>query len=447
MFPKRVLPLAGMLLLGLGCAPLHKAVQTTPEAALEAASPAPPAETPSPALSSQPLTLAFTGDIMMGGSAAHKLKTEGPDSFFVHTAPLLRQADIAMGNLEGPLGTGGDKFPHKKYNFLVDPSAATGLAHAGFKLLTLANNHTMDFGAEALQSTLQALDSQGLRHCGAGMSEAEARKPAWFEVKGHKVAVLAYSLTYPTEYWAGEKRPGCAVASGPDMREDIQKARAQGADIVVVCCHWGQEKKTRLRSYQPTLAHLAIDAGADAVVCHHPHIWQRLEVYKGKPIAYAIGNFCFGTLTSISQSGVLYLGFGERGRWLGGRIVPLNVNNYQVNFASRPMAKKAAVQFYLYLKKMSKNADLKLVEGKTPEILWTAPETGPGEPPADPAAKAGAAEASPTPSLSSETPVIHAPGPEIQGTPEGRPTPRWIPTPTFDPAGNPEGSVPGAGKP
>jgi poly-gamma-glutamate capsule biosynthesis protein CapA/YwtB (metallophosphatase superfamily) len=137
---------------------------------------------------------------MMGGSAAHKLKTEGPDSFFTHTTTLLKQADIAMGNLEGPLGVEGEKFPHKKYNFLVDPSSATGLAHAGFKLLTLANNHTMDFGEEALQSTLAALDAQGLQHCGAGTNDEAARKPAIFEVKGHKVAVLAYSLTYPTEY-------------------------------------------------------------------------------------------------------------------------------------------------------------------------------------------------------------------------------------------------------
>src|SRR5581483_7795482 len=273
--------------------------------------------------SNQPITLAFTGDIMMGGSADHKLKTEGPDSFFTFTRSLIKYADLAMGNLEGPLGTGGTKFPHKKYNFLVDPAAAIGLAHAGFKLLTMANNHTMDFGVEALQSTFAALDAQGLKHAGAGMNETEAREPAMFEIKGHRVAVLAYSLTEPTEYWATSTRAKCA-------------------DIVVVCCHWGQEKHTRLRGYQPTLAHLAIDAGADAVVCHHPHIWQTLETYHGKPIAYAIGNFCFGALTSISQSGILYLTFGEKGVWLGGKIFPLNVRNGQVNFAARPMYERQA---------------------------------------------------------------------------------------------------------
>ena len=410
------------LFLATGCAPLKKVVQETSVLPTPTSSP-----TPAPLAmqtSSQAITLAFTGDIMMGGSAALKLKSQGPDSFFTYTAPLIQQADIAMGNLEGPLGTIGEKFPHKKYNFLVFPTAAAGLAHAGFKLLTLANNHTMDFGVEALQSTLAALDGQGLKHAGAGLNETEARQPAWFETKGHKVAVLAYSLTYPTEYWATATRAGCAVASGPDMREDIAKARTQGADIVIVCCHWGQEKKTRLRGYQPTLAHLAIDAGADAVVCHHPHIWQGLEVYQGKPIAYAIGNFCFGTLTSISQSGILYLTFGEKGRWLGGRILPLNVLNSRVNFAARPMDLKNSRKFFSYLHKLSKKADLGMAGS---EILWKAPGPLPEEAPTAP------------------QPAI--PGPSITPTIPVTPPPQRVFTPTPDPGGNPEGSVPGAVKP
>ncbi len=420
MLGKRILyPIMGALLLAMGCAPNRKMlVQQTQNLPAQAVSPTPTQIPEKVQSSSQPLTLAFTGDIMMGDSAAHKLKTEGPDSFFTFTAPLLKQADLAMGNLEGPLGTGGDKFPHKKYNFLVDPSCAIGLAHAGFKLLTLANNHTMDFGVPALQSTLAALDAQGLKHCGAGMNEGEAREPAWFEMKGHKIAVLAYSLTEPTEYWATDTRAGCAAASGPDMREDIARAHKEGADLVVVCCHWGQEKHTRLRDYQPTLAHLAIDAGADAVVCHHPHIWQTLETYHGKPIAYAIGNFCFGTLTSISQSGILYLTFGENGTWLGGRILPLNVLNYQVHFASRPMNKKNAEKFFAYLHKFSKSADLKM-EGT--EIEWKSPSVG-SEPTLQPLSGPGT---SPTP----------------------LPTLVVLPTPTLDPSGNSQGAVPGTLKP
>ncbi len=366
------------VLLAVGCAGVRKVTQTTGEA---------PAPTPTPiaaSTSDKTITLAFTGDIMMADSAAYKLKTEGPDSFFTYTAPFLKQADITMGNLEGPLGLSGKNTVKKKYTFLVNPSAALGLSHAGFNLLTLANNHTMDFGPKALQSTLRALDELGLKHAGAGINLAEAREPAWFELKGHKVAVLAYSLTYPSEFWATNDNPGCAPAHADLMREDIQAARAKGANLVIVCCHWGQEKHTRLRYYQPELAHMAIDAGADAVVGHHPHIWQGLEVYKGKPIAYAIGNFCFGTLTPIKDSGILYLSFDDKNRWGGGKIVPLNVNNYQVQFAARPMQPKAAKSFYGYLRKLSKGVDLgygdEIFEWKAPDVAVTAVPTPTPEP-------------------------------------------------------------------
>ena len=370
-------------LMTVGCAQVQKAAPErfsapptiTASPFLTATSTSTP--TPTPVVSSslgQTLTLAFTGDIMMGGSASYKLKTEGPDAFFIHTAPYLKQADIVMGNLEGPLGTSGQKCPHKKYNFLIDPSCAPGLARAGFTLMTLANNHIMDFGPEALRSTIIALEEAGLKHAGAGSNLEEARTPAWLELKGHKVAVLAYSRTEPVEYWAAESRAGCAAALEQTMREDITGAKARGADLVIVVCHWGQEKKTKLRFYQPELAHMAIDAGADAVVGHHPHIWQGLEVYHGKPIAYAIGNFCFGSLsTSTVQSGILYLNFDGKNRWIGGRVLPLNVNNYQVQFAAQPMKEKQAGKFLEYLRGLSDTADLSLTTDL--EYQWKAPSS------------------------------------------------------------------------
>ena len=322
------------------------------------------------------------------------------------------------------MGLTGRNTVRKKYTFLVDPSAAFGLAHAGYTLLTRANNHTMDFGSEALESTLQALDQQGLGHAGAGHDLTEARKPAIVEVKGRKVAVLAYSLTYPQEFWASKDRPGCAPADGYLMKEDIQAARAQGADLVIVCCHWGQEKHTRLRSYQPNLAHLAIDAGADAVVGHHPHIWQGLEVYNGKPIAYAIGNFAFGTLTSIKDSGILYLTFDEKNQWAGGQVLPLNVYNHQVAFTPRPMGDKESVKFFLYLKGLSKGTDLRLVKDEYPEIRWATPD-GKVAPNIDDL-KPQAPKTTTPPALSPTATVT---------------APRSTPTP--EPSDDPQGSVPG----
>ncbi len=422
----RVIIKSSILLMAIffavGCAGVKKVTQTTGEA---------PPPTPTAVIapsSDKTITLAFTGDIMMADSAAYKLKTEGPDSFFTYTAPLLKQADIAMGNLEGPLGLKGKKVKGKKYTFLVAPSCALGLAHAGYKLLTLANNHTMDYGPMALQSTIAALESQKLQHTGAGMNNAEARQPAWFDLKGRKVAVLAYSNTIPAKYWATDKRPGCAPAYADEMREDIKAARDKGANLVIVCCHWGQEKKTTLRYYQPQLAHMAIEAGADAVVGHHPHIWQGLEVYQGKPIAYAIGNFCFGTLTPIKDSGILYLSFDEKNRWGGGKIVPLNVNNYQVQFAAQPMQPKAAKSFYNYLTKLSKNVDLSYADDS---FTWKAPDVT--------VTPVSTPIASPTPTES----IIKNGSSKKRMT---SPTP-FEGTPTPEPRDNPNGSLPGVKKP
>lgn len=350
--------LTGLLLVGCASRQVVKPQETTTAAAPITAATAIPEVTPTPTPSNPNITMAFVGDIMMGGRAANKLKTEGPDSFFIHTAPLLKKADIVVGNLEGPLGldpTGKDK---KKFNFLIDPIAADGLGRAGFKVLTMANNHTMDFGVEALKSTFAALDKNGLKRAGAGMNEEMARRPAWLDVNGHKVAILAYSLTEPTRFWANAEKPGCAHATPKDIKEDIQKARAEGAQLVFVCIHWGREKQVKLRSYQPYIAHEAIDAGADAVIGHHPHIWQKLEVYHGHPIAYSIGNFAFGSITQQASSGILYLSFDEKNQWTGGKIAPLDVSNYRVDFASRLMTPANAKKFFNYLAETSTNVNL-----------------------------------------------------------------------------------------
>jgi len=365
-----------LLLTTLGCAPAQKA----PLGTLSTADPGEPAQevTPVPTPSGtedRPLTLAFVGDIMMAGSAANKLKTQGADSFFTRTADLLTEADIAVGNLEGPLGLTGKVWIKKQYSFLVDPSAAGGLARAGFDVMTLANNHTMDYGPDALRTTLQALQEEGLAHAGAGMNLTQARGPAWIERNGWKVAFFSYSKTYPTEFWAGDTRPGCAPADGHMIREDIQAARSRGADLVFILCHWGQEKKTKLRGYQPDLAELAIEAGADGVIGHHPHIWQSLDVHRGKPVAYSVGNFAFGSLSaSTTESGILFLTYDRDRRWSGGWIVPLDVNNHRVSFCPTPMKEAAAGKFYKYLAGLSKRAALSL-EGTV--IRWKAPAARP----------------------------------------------------------------------
>jgi poly-gamma-glutamate synthesis protein (capsule biosynthesis protein) len=310
----------------------------------------------------------------MGGSALPKLKKYGPDSFFVNVKTLLSQADLCVGNLEGPLGNEGQIYVDKKYTFLTPPEAAQGLLNAGFKILTLANNHAMDFGPDAMNSTLAALDALGLKHAGEGQDETAARQSAVVEVADRRIAVLAYSLTYPSEFWAGVSKPGTAQGDGYDIRQDVAAARQAGADLVFVCIHWGQEGKTTLRGYQPSLAKVALDAGADAVIGHHPHIWQALGVLHGKPVAYSLGNFVFGSYSAkVTRSGILYLTFDEDNHWTGGRVIPLNVHNGDVQFAPRPIAGVEGRKFADHLSTLSKPQGAKLRwDGKA--VQWIVPQ-------------------------------------------------------------------------
>ena len=151
----------------------------------------------------------------------------------------------------------------------------------------------------------------------------------------------------------------------------LRKAREDGADLVFVVVHWGREKQTKLRPYQRPLAHAVIDAGADGVVGHHPHIWQGMEVYKGKPIAYSIGNFAFGSYSAAAKdSGLLRLVYDGKDAFAGASIVPLNVHNAVVQFDPRPLTGQRLTDFFLQLKTLSPGVPLRLSDGL---IEWSAP--------------------------------------------------------------------------
>jgi poly-gamma-glutamate synthesis protein (capsule biosynthesis protein) len=193
-----------------------------------------------------------------------------------------------------------------------------------------------------------------LKHSGAGKDAVTARQPAIVTVADRRIAVLAYSLTYPSEFWAGATKPGTAQGDGYDIRQDVAAARQAGADLVFVCMHWGQEGKTKLRGYQPSLASLAFESGADAVIGHHPHIWQGLGVIQGKPVAYSLGNFVFGSYsTKVTRSGILFLTFDEDNKWTGGKVFPLNVHNGSVQFSPRPLAGAEGRKFADHLATLS----------------------------------------------------------------------------------------------
>jgi poly-gamma-glutamate synthesis protein (capsule biosynthesis protein) len=290
---------------------------------------------------------------MLGGTGTPEFERFGYDYPFDKTRALLKQSHIVFGNLEGPL-THADHAPvAKKYVYRSPPEkVAPALRNAGFSVVSLANNHAMDQGVDGLRHTLEALDRVGIQHAGAGMNLAEARRPAILDAGGARVAFLAYTLTFPEEFWATHDRPGSPFGHEAQVRADIVAAK-QRADIVLVSFHWGQEGKTELRDYQKRLGRAAIDAGAGAVIGHHPHVLQGVERYRHGVILYSLGNFAFGTYgPEAFRSVVAQLTFVDR-QLAEVRLYPLNVRNAEVVFQPTPLRGMEATQVVAEMQRLS----------------------------------------------------------------------------------------------
>ena len=239
----------------------------------------------------KPLVLRFAGDCLLAGYYEDAVGTNAGLAF--EDFDLLKTADVAMVNLECPVTTRGKKIP-KPYNFRMNPRFLAALTGAGIDIVNIANNHIYDFGPEGLFDTISYLDSTGIRHVGAGRNRAEAHRPVVLNLNGTKIGFLGFygGGEAPT---ASDSRPGVARREIGLIASDISALRLKDSvDYVVVNIHWGTEKETYPDGSQRDLAHRIIDAGADAVIGHHPHVLQGIELYKSGVIAYSLGNFIFG---------------------------------------------------------------------------------------------------------------------------------------------------------
>lgn len=258
-----------------------------------------------------PVHLAFVGDIMLGRSLGQRISDGKGDAIFKSVSTVLQSADIAVGNLECAIGEGGTK-AKKGYAFLAAPASAALLSCAGFDLLSLANNHSFDYGPVVFDQTRQLLTEQGIQIVGAGLNDSQAHSAAVFEIHGLRLAFLSY-VDVPPELggfdpksWsAGPSTPGVAWAADDRIISDLQSWRSR-TDFLVVLFHFGIEGSVAPSERQVQLAHLAVDHGADLVVGSHPHLMQKEEEYKGRWIFYSMGNFVFdGFSGSYNHSAIL----------------------------------------------------------------------------------------------------------------------------------------------
>ncbi|TYP71146.1 CapA family protein [Paenibacillus methanolicus] len=249
----------------------------------------------SPEPSGKTVRLSFVGDILLAANVQALMEKNGYDYPYAKSLTYLQGPDLTAGNLENPITKRGTPAQDKQFVFKGTPDSLPALKEAGFDVVSLANNHTLDQGVEGLLDTIGFLDETGLPNMGGGSDDQEAYEPVILEANGIKVAYIGLSRVLPVGSWkAAPDRAGVAEAYG-DAKQGIEaiKAAKSKADLVVVMVHWGIEKADKPQEYQKQLGRNFIDAGADLIIGSHPHVLQGFETYKGKWIAYSLGNYIF----------------------------------------------------------------------------------------------------------------------------------------------------------
>jgi poly-gamma-glutamate capsule biosynthesis protein CapA/YwtB (metallophosphatase superfamily) len=254
--------------------------------------------------------LTATGDILFDRGVTDSVKEsgEGYDYVFRSTQGLLRDADLTIVNLECPLSSRGQQINM----FRGEPAAAEAMYRAGIDLVSLANNHVLDYGYPAFLETLEVLERNGLTPLGAGRNRCEACRARVETVNGIRIAFLAYTeirpgFTYtrvPINWEAGQERPGVIGANTAQIRLDLANAKKL-ADFIVVFIHWGDEYKQEPNMFQRTLARIMVEDGANLVIGHHPHVVQGVEIYDSRVISYSLGNFVFDQKATQCREGLI----------------------------------------------------------------------------------------------------------------------------------------------
>ncbi len=233
------------------------------------------------------LHMVAVGDIMLDRSVGKKINSNGCAHIIEQVAEQLCEGDITFGNLECALSTVGAHEPFGACIFRADPKTVEVLVLGGFDIVSLANNHTLNSGNAALMQTLDHLEEAGIAYVGAARERERGSHPTFFVVQDMRIGFLAYTdLTFAHE-------------SHSKVDRDLTKMRAQvtqaknNCSLLIVSYHWGEEYRRKPTSRQVQVAHASIEAGADVVLGHHPHILEGVEIYETRPIFYSMGNFVF----------------------------------------------------------------------------------------------------------------------------------------------------------
>ncbi|MER8980557.1 CapA family protein [Mesorhizobium sp. M0870] len=247
-----------------------------------------------------PYHLAAVGDVMTGMRMRHRIRRFGTDYAFAWVRPVFKRTALITGNLEGPFSSVTEKAnTTRNYSYKVDPRTVSVLRRAGFAAMTIANNHIQDCGRDGVIETLDTLERHCIKPYGGGKNQDVAHNPAIYDGTDIRIGLLGYYWNRRTA--ARSDLPGSAQDLPDLVERDLARLRPL-VDRIAVMVHWGVPYQREPTEEDRVKAQLFIDLGADAVIGHHPHILQPIEIYKRRPILYSIGNFSFGSGNSKGES-------------------------------------------------------------------------------------------------------------------------------------------------
>lgn len=314
------------------------------------------------------MTIAITGDVMLGRLVNDALRTTDPTHPWGGTLPLLREADLALVNLECALTARQERWHdhghYKAFYFRSEPGNVGVLGAAGIDLAVLANNHVIDFGVEGMRETIRVLDRAGIAHAGAGENADEARTTARLRANGLRVAVVAFA-DHPAEWAAGPDEPGInfipiAPASLATVAEAIAGARRH-ADLVIASFHWGPNMRARPTEEFRRFARAVVDAGVDVFWGHSAHVVQGVEVRDGRLICYDTGDFVDDYAVDDklrNDLSALFLVRVVDGRIARLDLVPVRIDGMRVDPATGEDRARFASAFAAYCAELGTTVDI-----------------------------------------------------------------------------------------
>jgi len=304
------------------------------------------------------------GDIFPVNEAEQYILLKGISYPFKKIKNEFLKYDFIFGNLETPVTRRGTPYADKAYSFRIRPELAACLRDLKIDAVSIANNHLMDYNVEGMEDTISYLDFLNISHAGGGDNLNEARRPAILKFGKTDIYVLAYCNRPPKEYYATNRSPGITPINIEIIKDDIATYKARD-NIVLVSLHWGIEQTSNPQPGQIRTAHEIIDSGADAIIGHHPHWPQGIEIYNGKPIIYSLGNFINGYYNHIEMDNMAVALYFRGSSLEQLKILPIAGQNKIIQFQPYLLRGSSAGRLLEMIQNLSKklNTDLQISGG------------------------------------------------------------------------------------